>query len=121
MIHRIASKHKWVFAPLILAAIAAFSFITMFLWNGVMPDIFHLPVITFWQALSLLILSRLFFGGFGQHNSHKASDLRHKVAMMSPEEREKFFKHLRERRENWWYKRPEHPGAPTETEENKPF
>jgi len=31
------------------------------LWNGVMPDIFGLPVITLWQALGLSVLSSLLF------------------------------------------------------------
>lgn len=41
----------------------------MTLWNNLMPAIFHLTAITFWQALGLLILSRLFFGSF--HGRHK--------------------------------------------------
>ena len=32
-----------------------------FLWNALMPDLFHLPVITFWQALGLSVLCSLLF------------------------------------------------------------
>ena len=42
-----------------------FGFISMSLWNALIPDLFHGPVITYWQSLGLLILGKLFFGGFG--------------------------------------------------------
>jgi hypothetical protein len=35
------------------------------LWNALMPAILGLPAITFWQALGLLLLTRLLFGGHG--------------------------------------------------------
>jgi hypothetical protein len=35
------------------------------LWNVLMPPILGLPVISFWQALGLLVLSRALFGGRG--------------------------------------------------------
>ncbi len=54
------------FIPLIiLAALALFGLIVMALWNALMPAIFTLPVITYWQAVGLFILSRILLGGFG--------------------------------------------------------
>jgi hypothetical protein len=47
---------------------ALFGAIVMWLWNGLMPVIFHLGVITYWQAVGLAILGRLLFGGF--HHGH---------------------------------------------------
>jgi hypothetical protein len=44
-------------------AIFVFSFFVMYLWNETLPVLFHFPVINLWQALDLLILSRLLFGG----------------------------------------------------------
>jgi hypothetical protein len=38
----------------------------MLLWNWLMPSIFGLPVITFWQALGLNLLSSILFG---KHNN----------------------------------------------------
>jgi hypothetical protein len=49
-----------IFVPAFLALFAA---ITMWLWNWLMPVIFKLPAITFWQAAGLLILSHLLFKG----------------------------------------------------------
>ena len=40
-------------------------FVTMWLWNALMPAIFNLPAIRFWQAVGLLLLSQLFFKGAG--------------------------------------------------------
>jgi hypothetical protein len=44
----------------------------MLLWNWLMPVIFGLTVITYWQAFGIIILARLIFGQFG--HKHKSSD-----------------------------------------------
>lgn len=36
----------------------------MSLWNALLPPILGVSSITFWQALGLLVLSRILFGGF---------------------------------------------------------
>ena len=58
----------WI-APLALAAMVLFAFIggivVMALWNWLLPTLFGIHVITFWQALGILILARILFGGFG--------------------------------------------------------
>jgi len=88
---------RFFIAPLILAALAGFSFITMLLWNAILPEILHLPLITFWQAAGLLILSRLLFGfngprggGHHHHNPHHRGDFREKFDNLNPQEREEF-------------------------------
>jgi hypothetical protein len=87
-------KCRFFIAPLILVAVVGFGFITMYLWNWLMPYLFHLPLISFWQAAGLLILSRLLFGfGCGHmHGGHhrRGQQLREKWENMSPEEREAF-------------------------------
>ena len=49
----------------ILGALAAFSLLTMLLWNALMPELFGLRPISCMQAAGLLLLCRLLFGGFG--------------------------------------------------------
>jgi hypothetical protein len=44
---------------------ALFTAITMWLWNALMPQIFKLPEIGFWQAAGLLVLAQIFFKGGG--------------------------------------------------------
>lgn len=66
--------------------------VTSGLWNLLLPGIFGLPTISFWQALGLLILSRILFGrvggGFGRR-MRKARFARGWESL-TPEEREKF-------------------------------
>ena len=49
-----------VFVPALLALFAA---VTMWLWNWLMPEIFKLPAIGFWQAVGILLLSQILFKG----------------------------------------------------------
>ncbi len=51
-----------------LIAATAFTFALMLLWNWLMPVIFGLTVITFWQALGLLALSKILFGSAHKPN-----------------------------------------------------
>lgn len=88
-------KRWYFFIPLIIIGIAAFGFLTMALWNYLMPAIFNLPAITFWQAIGLLVLSRILFGCGprpGGHRHHPwGGNFRDKLAKMTPEEREQFY------------------------------
>ncbi|UYN88795.1 MAG: hypothetical protein KIT08_06735 [Anaerolineales bacterium] len=40
-------------------------FVVSGLWNWLLPELFGWPLITFWQGLGLLALSRILFGGIG--------------------------------------------------------
>jgi hypothetical protein len=90
----------------ILAALAGFSAVVMLLWNALVPAIFGLAVINFWQALGLLVLARILFGsGFGGrmghgHHRHGAAAfannaIREKWLKMTPEEQKEFVKQRR--------------------------
>lgn len=75
---------------------AIFSAIVMWLWNELMPNLFFLPEISFFQALGLLVLSRLLFGGlsghFFKHSEARRSShpMRDKWMHMSSQERKEF-------------------------------
>ncbi|MGB9071800.1 MAG: hypothetical protein WCC22_03955 [Terriglobales bacterium] len=62
------------------------------LWNWLLPPLFGWRQITFWQALGILALCRILFGGFGRHGSGR-SNVRRRMAerweRMTPEERER--------------------------------
>ena len=70
------------------------------LWNWLLPSIFGLREITFWQALGILALCRILFGGFGFHGGRQSS-MRRRMAErwehMTPEERERFRQGMRGR------------------------
>jgi len=54
------------FLLMAIIAVAVFGFVVMSLWNGIVPSVFGLRAITFWQAVGLLVLSRILFGRFGR-------------------------------------------------------
>lgn len=83
-----------------IVAIAVFGLVVKSLWNWLMPALFALPVITFWQAVGLLVLSKILFGGFRGRPGrgiHWRGRMREKWARMSPEERERFEQGMRSR------------------------
>ncbi|MEZ4923193.1 MAG: hypothetical protein R2780_08500 [Crocinitomicaceae bacterium] len=61
---------KWLFPIGMLGFIALGGLVVMLLWNGIMPAVFGLGMVTFWQALGMLILGRLLFGGFKKHRHY---------------------------------------------------
>ena len=89
-------KRHWVLRGLkvmLIVALAAtvFSFAIMWLWNWLMPVIFGLHAISFWQGLGLLVLSKILFGGFRQGLAmHWRRRMMERWEQMTPEEREKF-------------------------------
>jgi len=94
----------------VIAAVLLFGYVTMHLWNWLMPAVFGLTAITFTQALGLLVLSKILFGGFHRHGGGGRGWKRHmqeRFANMTPEERERFRAGMRGRRGCW-------PGAPRE-------
>ncbi len=84
------------FAPFALLLLALFVFVIMQLWNWLMPELFGLKTITYWQALGVFVLSKILFGGFRGGSGGHWRD-RKRWEQMSPEEREKFRQGWRER------------------------
>ncbi len=56
--------------PFILFFIALASALVMLLWNSLLPEIFGFKAINYVQALGLLILAKILFGGFGRGPRH---------------------------------------------------
>jgi hypothetical protein len=90
-------KPFWIFKGLKMLALVAvgvtvFGYLVMSLWNWLLPPLTGWPVISFGQALGLLVLCRILFGGFrgrggGWHWRHR---MRERWEQMTPEERERF-------------------------------
>jgi cell division protein FtsB len=107
-------KQRWILKGLKMIFIfvliaAAMSYLVMSLWNWLMPVVFSLGTITFWQALGILALAKLLFGfgrgswrgGYGGHSKHRSpqykEQMEEKLKNMTPEEREKFRAEWRKR------------------------
>ena len=83
-----------------VCVITLVSFIVMWLWNWLTPALFGWHVITFWQALGILVLSKILFGGFrGRPGPHMywRRRMMERWAHMTPDEREKFRESMRGR------------------------
>lgn len=48
-------------------------YVVMWLWNWLMPELFGLPVINYWQAVGLFILLKILIGGCGGRSSSRSS------------------------------------------------
>src|SRR5579863_6853323 len=91
-------KRSWVlrgikFALFALIFVIVFSVVVMRLWNWLIPPVFGWHVINFWQAVGLLVLSKILFGGFHGRpgrNLYWRRRMIERWEQMTPEEREKF-------------------------------
>jgi len=113
-------KKLLLIAPVAILAIALFialgGWIVQHLWNWLLPPLFGWRMVTFWQALALLVLCRILFGGWsgGRHGRpgmrNRVRDrIRERMSekweqrwnerweQMTPEEREKFRQGMRAR------------------------
>ena len=103
------TRHRWYWiAPFGLVAIALFIFlggtIVQALWNWLAPALFGWREVTFWQAVGLLAICRILFGGLGRHGGRGGPQMHFRSRMtarladrmadrwdrMTPEEREQF-------------------------------
>ncbi|MEO6219649.1 MAG: hypothetical protein ABIO81_04415 [Ginsengibacter sp.] len=82
---------------LFIAAVFLFSAAVMSLWNAILPAVLGVKTITFWQALGILVLSKILFGSFGRRGGwHRGGgyqwkrNMQDKWANMTPGDREKF-------------------------------
>ncbi len=96
MKRKLSKKRIWILVGVLgPPGLALFVFLVgqlvMSLWNWLLPPLFGLPTVTFWQGLGLLMLYRILFGGFGAHSGSSASRSR------SPEEQKRVRRAMCER------------------------
>jgi hypothetical protein len=90
------------------AFVMLFSYIVMRLWNGILPDVLGVKIITFWQAMGILVLSKILFSGFGGF-AHKKEQFKNRFRQkmldkwehMTPEEKQKFKDEWKNRCRGW--------------------
>ncbi len=94
-------KKLWIkkgimFLFIFIAAVLVFGLVVMGLWNAILPAVLGVKTITFTQALGILVLSKILFGGFGGGGRRWRGSPAWKEKMkqrwdnMTAEEREKF-------------------------------
>jgi hypothetical protein len=88
---------------MMIVAFFGLVFIFQYIWNLTIPAVFGLKEITYYQALGLLVISRILIGGFGFRWAHSgkkklwAERVKMKMSVMSDEEREEFKRKLSEK------------------------
>ena len=97
-------KKLFFIVPLAILGMLLFTVIggeiVLRLWNWLLPPLFGWRQLTFWQALGLLALCRILFGGFGFHGTGRSNIRRRmeeRCGTMTPEERERFRQRMGER------------------------
>lgn len=104
------NKKFWIkkivgFSLLAIAGIALLTWVVMLLWNGVLAEVVPVSTVTYWQALGLLVLSKILFGGFrgkgGDYKKRWKEKMETKLEGLSPEEREKIKEEWRNRCNMW--------------------
>ncbi|MDR2700862.1 MAG: hypothetical protein LBB72_00360 [Spirochaetaceae bacterium] len=98
-------KFRFAGIGIMLVTCAVFGAVVMLLWNALLPPLFAMPVLNYWQAAGLMVLARLLFGGIdggrrghgghwgagrGGHLFNHGNKLREKWMNMSEDERKEF-------------------------------
>ena len=111
-------KARWIMRMIIgglialTIALAVFGQAVHYLWNWLMPALFRLPPITFWQSVGLLALSWVLFGSWRGYRGPR----RHMMGRwnrMTPEERAKFRELMLSRCGSFGEEAQSKPGAAT--------
>jgi len=81
---------------IVLCAVALLSVVVMLLWNALIPELFNGPILNYWQAAGILLLSHILLRGtplYGMRGWRRARRMRSwkkRLASMSAEERAAF-------------------------------
>lgn len=102
-------SYYWMCAGMAVVGYLVLGFVTLLLWNWLVPSLFNGPEITYLQSLGLLALSKILFWGF--HKKHPAhfrgpnpywkNRFREKLSSLDPAEREAFKQKMKEKWCRW--------------------
>ena len=114
-----SGNKKLLLIPIFIAAIFVFAAIVMGLWNAILPAVIGVKTITLWQALGILLLSKILFGGFrggcgGGYKNTRWKQMQEKFSAMTPEERENFKSEWKNRCSTWKMRGQDQASQPTE-------
>ncbi|MBI1227118.1 MAG: hypothetical protein GC192_17940 [Bacteroidetes bacterium] len=102
MFNKHRSRKKFFLIPFGIAAfLLLIGWVVMLLWNAILPNVVAgVSALTYWQAVGLLVLSKILFSGFhGKPGPRPGGGMhwREKWMNMSEEERAQFKAKWRER------------------------
>ncbi len=98
----------WKIGLLVVAGVAGLGCVVMALWNWLLPELFFgVKEISYLQAMGVLLLSKILFGGFRGHCGRHGKWHQQRLENMTAEEREKFQNGMR----GWCGKRKQKDAA----------
>lgn len=104
MMHRNKRKMWFPFFPfIIIAGMLLLGLAVKLLWNAIAQPLFNAPLLTYWQAVGLLVLCRILFGNLrgrqsgGCYGKRGGPPWRDKWMNMSEEEKAKFKEKMKRR------------------------
>ncbi len=93
-------KKRFAIFGFIIFAVFGLAFVVMYLWNFAISPTFEINEISYWQAMAILVLSKILFGGFrgrGRSGPPWRRKWKRKWDNMSSEDRQKFRAEWRKR------------------------
>ncbi len=98
-------RRRWrpgyIFIPFaVIGLVLLLGLAVQWLWNAILPQVAPVRELSYWQAVGLLVLSKILFGGWrgrGERRGGPSRHLREKWRHMSAEEREQMRMAWRER------------------------
>jgi len=99
-------KLRFLIPLAVLAFLALFTYAVHALWNGILVEVLGVKVITYWQALGILVLAKILFGGFPHRRGGPCGHWRERMLSKhwesaTPEQREKMRDEMRRRFGDW--------------------
>ena len=115
-------KFRFLIPLFVLGVVALVALAVYGLWNGVLTEVVGVKAVSYWQALGILVLARILFGGFpGRRGGPFGPPWRRRMMMkrwesLTPEQREKMRQEMRQRFGDW----PRPPWCDTGHDEEGP-
>jgi len=102
----------FLFVPLFALGVFVFGEVVMLLWNNALVPVLHISTVSFWQALGILVLSKILFSSFGGKGGYRGNQWKQKMMWnnMTAEQKEKFKEEWQSRNRRWGNKNCE-PGS----------
>ncbi|MFT3870138.1 MAG: hypothetical protein QM715_16950 [Nibricoccus sp.] len=106
MKNRSCAKYCFLIPVAVIAFLALFTYVVYALWNGVLTEVLAVKAISYWQALGILVLAKILFGGFPHRRGGPCGHFREHLMSKrwessTPEEREKMREEMRRRFGDW--------------------
>jgi len=94
---------RWAFIPFAIIGLILFGWVVQLLWNNVAVPVLHVGLVTYWQGLGILLLSKILFSSFNGRGAYRRESNWKQHMMwesMTPEQKEKFREEWRNRCRN---------------------